>query len=161
MSCVPLGWCGRIRGVEGDLTVGLHVDVVADARHLIDLFELLHDWHDGDGELRVVKSTVESEHSAGCSEALIGSYGRLRGDFLRGRHTGNPVAFASTAFLLAQLCVVEPDPDDPMRCVAIGQLLQPNFARAPRESSGRRWLKDAATTAWRIAVPIQSVRQRH
>jgi hypothetical protein len=36
----------------------------------------------------------------------------------------------------------------------------PNFAHAPAESIGQRWLDDAAATAWRIAVPVSAEQQR-
>lgn len=134
--------------------------LVEQARHLLDLFELLNHWHNGDGEVRHVRDDVDGEYAAGCSDSLIATYGRLRTHYLHGVHQQNPAAFLGTSFVLAQLCVVELDPDDPQRCAAVGELLEPNFSRAPRVSIGRRWLEDAAATAWRIAVPISAHRQR-
>jgi hypothetical protein len=134
--------------------------LVDQTRHLLDLFELLYHWHDGDGELRIVKTDVDGEYAAGCSDSLIATYARLRGHYLRDVDADNPASFLSTGFALAQLCVVELDPADGRQCAAIGELLLPNFSHAPRESIGRRWLEDAAATAWRIAVPISADRQR-
>lgn len=139
--------------------MGLHEDSLSnDARHLLDLFELLYHWHDGDQ--RIVKAEVEEEYVAGCSDSLIASYSQLRGKFLRGRHESNASAFLGDAFMLAQLCVVELDPANTQQRRAIGELLLPNFAHAPQESIGRRWLEDATATAWGIAVPMSADRQR-
>lgn len=131
-----------------------------DAKHLLDLFELLYHWHDGDASQRTVKTSVDEMYAAGCSDTLIASYAQLRDQYVRGRHESNATLFGGYAFGLAQLCVIELDPADKQQREAIGELLRPNFAHAPLESIGHRWLDDAAATAWRIAVPVSADQQR-
>jgi hypothetical protein len=63
-------------------------------------------------------------------------------------------AFNGYVLGLAQLCVTELDPADEQQREAIEERCAPNFAHAPLESTGHRWLEDAAATAWRIAVTM-------
>jgi hypothetical protein len=136
------------------------VSLNEDAKHLLDLFELLYHWHDGAAGDRTVKTSVDEMYNAGCSDSLVASYAQLRGKYLRGQRESNPGAFEGDAFMLAQLCVIELDPANKQQRETIGEMLLPNFAHAPAESIGQRWLDDAAESAWRIAVPVSAEQQR-
>lgn len=131
-----------------------------DAMHLLDLFELLYHWHDDAAGDRSVKTHVDGMYTAGCSDSLIASYAQLRDQYRRGRHESNAAAFDGYAFELAQACVIELDPANGKQRQTIGNMLHPNFAHAPVESIGHRWLEDATATAWRIAVPVSAEQQR-
>ena len=137
--------------------MSLHDDV----KHLLDLFELLYHWHDdGSPGSRSVNTDVDGMYTAGCSDSLIAYYDRLRKEYVRGHHESNPAAFTDYAFGLAQSCVIELDPTNLEQRKSIGENLIPNFAHAPAESIGRRWLEDVTATAWRIAVPLSAEQQR-
>lgn len=131
-----------------------------DPKHLLDLFELLYHWHDGPAGQRSVKRDVEEEFTAGCSTAVIGAYDQLRTEYLRGRQARRPGLFGNYASTLALSCVIELDPENVEQREAIGELVRPNFAQAPVDALGRRWLEDATATAWRIAVADSAEQQR-
>jgi hypothetical protein len=136
------------------------VNLHEDAKHLLDLFELLYYWHDGAAGDRSMKTSVDEMYTAGCSDSLIASYAQLRDQYKRGRHESQTRVFDGYAFGLALLCIIELDPANVEQRKAIGEMLLPNFAHAPAESIGHRWLEDVAATAWRIAVPVSAEEQR-
>jgi hypothetical protein len=103
---------------------------------------------------------MDEMYAAGCSDSLIASYAQLRDKYLRGQHERNTTWFNGDAYTLAQLCVIELDPENKQQCETIGEMSLPNFAGAPAESIGRRWLDDATATAWRIAVGVSAQQQR-
>lgn len=125
-----------------------------DAKHLLDLFELLYHWHDGPAGQRVVKTDIEEYHTAGCSEVLAAYYRQLREQYQRGRHHTHQAGFLGDAAGLAQQCLNELDPANLDQRDVIGELLRPDIGNdAPVEGIGQRWLDDACATAWRIVVP--------
>lgn len=131
-----------------------------DAKHLLDLFELLYHWHEGAIGHRTVLRDVDKEHLAGCSDSLTASYAQLRSLYVERALEHRTALFEGYTRTLAQSCVIELNPDDEQQCKAFGELIRPNFAQAPLVPLGRRWLEDAVSTAWQIAVPDSAEQQR-